>query len=210
MIKRQIELPIAEIYEECLNSCISFCGIQKDTARGQKILKACIETREKFCRDVKLKILITPFEGKCVTEEGFLIGENKICCKDLKKQLPSTVTGGYAYVVFADEIRPEGMNTLQAYYADCWMSAYVDAGFRSLKTILKKEAVKDFCPESGEKAEITVFDSFAPGFYGMPPKCTCDLFGLLELSGLGMELTPDNLIIPQKSIIGIYPVAAAL
>lgn len=203
MEKRLIELSVNEIYEECLNSCIEFCGIQKDTVRGKRVLEKCLEARERFCKECKITILISPFTGKCVMDDSFRIESKTICCSGLKELLPSDVIGGYLYAVFTGTIQLDEMSTLLKYYADCWMSAYADAGWKSLKAILVNEAKKDFC--SGNiNDKIVISESFAPGFNGMMLNSTGDLFQLMKLSEYGLELYDNSFIKPQKSIIGIY------
>jgi hypothetical protein len=205
MESRIIELSANEMFEECLMSCIEFCSIQKDSVRGKRVLEKCLETRERFCRDCKINILISPFDVECIKENFFRIEDKTIHCEGLKKLVLSNVIGGYMYAVFTETLHLDELerSTLQMYYADSWLSAYVDAGWKSLKAILVNEAKKDFYKDSTQ-AKIVVSESLAPGYHGMSLESTKDLFQLMKLSEYGMELHDNSVIIPQKNVIGIY------
>ncbi len=205
MKNRLIELAANEIFEECLNSFIELCTIQKDTVRGKRILENSLEARKRICGECKINILISPFDVECIKENFFRIGEKTVHCEGLKKLGLSNVIGGYMYAVFTETLQFERLelSTLQMYYADSWLSAYVDAGWKSLKAILANEAKKDFYKDRMQ-GRIVVSESLAPGYHGMPLESTKDLFQLMKLSEYGMELHDDSVIIPQKNVIGIY------
>lgn len=167
------------------------------------MLEKCLEARGNFCRDCTITILISPFGIECIQDNFFRIEDKTICCEDLNKPALQNVIGGYMYAVFTEAVHFRGLSTLEMYYVDCWQSAYVDAGWKSLRAMLVQEAKNDFC-RGGVHGNIVVSESFAPGFNGMPAESLKDLFRLMNLSEYGMELHDDSLIIPQKSITGIY------
>ncbi len=205
MENRLIELSVNEIFEECLNSFIEFCAIQKGTARGERILQNCLEARKRIFGACKINILISPFDAECIKENFFRIGDKTIHYEGLKKLALSNVIGGYMYSVFTEKLPLDELelSTLQMYYADSWLSAYVDAGWKSLKAILVNEVKIDFYKD-GMQGKIVVSESLAPGYHGMPLESTEDLFQLMKLSEYGMELLNNSVIIPQKNVIGIY------
>lgn len=206
---KRFEISVNDIYEESLKSCIEFCEIQAETVRGKKLLEKCLSTREKFCKDCIIKVVVTPFSKDYIKEDAFQIEDNVIYCNELGKMVPPNMIGGYMYAVFTEPLSYEMMSTLQMYYADCWMSAYVEAGWKSIKSLLVKEAVKDFCAkECG--GSIVVSESFAPGFGGMQMGSTADIFELMKLSKYGLELQDECVITPAKSIIGIYLVNSSI
>lgn len=203
MKTKYFEISANKLFEESLKSCIEICEIKTDTVRGKKILGKCIETRDRFCKNCIVKVLVSPFSSDCVTEEAFMIEDKVIFCNDLGKINAANIIGGYIYAIFVDPLDFEMMSTLQMYYADCWLSSFVEVAWKGIQSLLIKESIKDF--QADEYAgRITISESYAPGFGGMEMKSLSDIFELMKLYEYGMELQDEYIIIPSKCIIGIY------
>ena len=203
MKNKIIKICVEELYEESLKSFIEFCKINIDTVRGEKLLKKSLEVRERFCKECVLKIVLTPFGGNSVNKDFFAIKDKAIYCNELHKNISDKIVGGYMYAIFIEPIDYNNMTTLEMYYADCWLSSYVEAGWKNINSILINESIKDFSVKE-DKDKLLVSESFAPGFGGMQIESIADLFELMNLQEYGMKLQDTTNIIPCNSIIGIY------
>lgn len=202
MSNKTFEIRSNELYEESLKRCIEICDIHMDTQRGKKVFERCIEVNEKFCKDCIIKVVVTPFSGECVNEDGFLIQNKIIGCNGLESITSSNIMGGYMYAVFVEPMDYSMMTTIQMYYVECWLSAYAEAAWNGMKSLLIEESTEDFTVNKCQ-GNFFVSESFAPGF-GMPMDSIQDLFDLMNLAEYGIKMHHDQMLLPIKSIIGIH------
>lgn len=207
MINKIFDIFVEDIYEECLESFIEFSQIKIDTVTGKKLLNKAKEARELFCKDCFVKVIISPFPSNSVQREFFIIEDRVIECNELKMIDLSKVIGGYMYAVFINNYSYANMTTLQMFYVDCWLNAYVEAGWNKIKSFIIKDVYQDFMIEE-YKRDIVISKSYAPGFEGISMDSTKDIFELMNLKLYEMELQDNNMILPSKNITGIYIVSS--
>jgi hypothetical protein len=200
---RIFEIPSYKIESESVKIITSFCEIQKETKRGEKILKRCMNIKEKFCNDYVIKVLIMPFIPCEFNQKEFIVNEKIFRCNKFINLDSCNILGGYMYAITGDPISNLGMSTLDMYYVDCWLSSYVEAIRQNLKNLLINEITNDFKVEK-YKNNISVSDCYAPGFDGMDMESISDIFELMGLSKYGMKLYDNTIIVPNKTIVGMY------
>ena len=203
MENKFFEIHVEDIYEESLSNCIELSQIKTDTVRGKKLLKKLKDTRENFCKDIIVKIIISSFPRNSVQGNCFIIKDKIIKCDELEQIQQWNIIGGYIYTVFIDNYSYENTTTLEMFYVDCWISSYVEAAWKSIKDLLINEVYHDFNLVD-PKEKIYFSKSYAPGFDGISIDSLKDIYELMNLSLYGMKLYDNNMITPTKSIIGIY------
>jgi hypothetical protein len=199
---RVFEIPENKLYEESLKICIGICGIQIDTLRGEKILNKCIATREAFCKDCIIKVIVRPFVHDLINESALKIKDKVIYCNKFKELDLSKVIGGYMYAITVEPLSFELMSTLQMFYADCWLNAYVETAWHGIKLLLTCELIKDFKIDEN-KIQLFLSECYGPGFNGMELKSVSDIFELMNLSKFGIKLHEEYMLMPYHSIVGI-------
>lgn len=208
MDRKVFELKAADLYEETLEKCVQLCSIQVDTERGKKAYGRCIETEKQFCIGASIKVIVEPFSRECVRGDGFYIGNSTITCEGLKELKHVAIEGGYMYAVYMDKPDVNSLKPLQIYYIECWLSAYVEVAWKHIRNGLLTDAKEDFRFKVNHE-KVFVSESFAPGF-GMGMNEVRSLFELMKLSDYGLSIIGDCVLLPPKSIMGIYLICSEL
>jgi hypothetical protein len=203
MKNKTFTIPTNQLDEESLKICIRMCNIQINTVKGEKLLEKCLKTREKINHDGVVKIFVKPFVPDEINNEVLKIKSKAIHCNNFSEVNLNKVIGGYLYAIMIDSINYEGLSVLESYYVDAWLSAYVEAAWKAVESILINESKKDFTSEGYEEKRY-LSECYAPGFEGMAMETIEDIFGIMNLSEYGMGLQAGYTLLPRHSIIGMY------
>ena len=87
---------------------------------------------------------------------------------------------------------------LGAFLADAWTTAYTDAARDALESSLRDMTEDD----------LTLSVVFGPGFYGMAPESAKAVCAAAKAGLIGITITDAGLMLPLKSVCGIYFVTA--
>lgn len=153
---------------------------------------------------------LQPFEKSCIKSGYFQFGKRKLTCHILERIPASIVRGGYfavfhapgkeaasgAYAPVADKTEYGKGELLTQYYEESWQNALLDAGRSWISNYLtRKESVR---------MPAYVTDSFGPGFYGMPITDLPQLAELIDMERVGVHVTENGTLSPQKSLVCLY------
>lgn len=179
-----------------------FAGMDRETLEEHQTIAMYIY--EMFFKNTRIKILLQPFSGKCVTTEGFVFGKNvRIDCNLLERLNLSEedVVSGYFYTFHAPEIFSdayENLSLLEQCYLENWLISSIDAG---------RDWTRDYLfRKHNVRQSHYVTDSFGPGYYGMPIESLKQIFQVFDTTPAGITLLENGNMSPLKSSIGMYMV----
>ena len=143
----------------------------------------------------QVDILLQEFDSSCIQKNTFQFGKSNIPCNFLEQIPKEHIQKGYLYVCHAPEVTL-AQDLLSQYYQESWQIAILDE-------------IRDWLHDYLQRKESLmqpryVTDSFGPGYYGMPADSVEMLLKLLPAERVGVTLTPNGVMHPLKSLIGIY------
>lgn len=125
------------------------------------------------------------------------IGNYEFQCNVMEKLDLKNIKKIYAYVATSGNYHCPSDTLSEAYYADTWGTAYINAVRDYLRSYFSKLNVGGF-----------VLDSFGPGYYGMPLEEVKQFFQMINTDGIGVSCKTNGLMLPLKSVVGLNLVMA--
>lgn len=108
--------------------------------------------------------------------------------------------GTYMYVLTVGECLYSGHNPMGALYADVWGTAYLEAA-----TELMRDCIEQHMQEKSDQGEkIFLSKLYGPGYFGMGTDWMRKIFDAVDATRIGVRITADDILLPQKSSAGIY------
>lgn len=179
---------------------MKICGFNREGEKYRRMLKQGMDIKERIRESVDIKVVISSFPGSSIKDNRAELNEVTFECNAFQRLNPEHVRGVYAYILTAGIFELDDSDPiLDQLYADIWGTAYVDAGLE----VLKKFVEEDLNGADGS-GDITVLDSFGPGFYGMDVNQVSSFFELLDGDKIGVKARSSCLMLPLKSCSGFF------
>jgi hypothetical protein len=179
---------------------IKICGLDREGEKYRRMLQQGMDIKEMLSDRVKIKAVVSSFPGNSIRGNRAELNGITFECNAFQKLDPEHICRIYVYILSAGIYELDNDDPiLDQLFADIWGTAYVDAGLELLK-----EYVEADLRESCGNPEITVLDSFGPGFYGMGVNQVGKFFELLDGDKIGVKVRSNSLILPLKSCTGFF------
>jgi hypothetical protein len=179
---------------------MKICGFHREGEKYRRMLKQGLEIKEKIRDRVDIKAIVSSFPGDCISGNKAELDGVVFECNAFQRLAPEHISGVYAYVLTAGVFELDDSDPiLDQLYADIWGTAYVDAGLEILKKFVETDLIS-----GGGNENITVLDSFGPGFYGMGVNQVGNFFKLLDGDKIGVRARSNSLMLPLKSCSGFF------
>lgn len=107
------------------------------------------------------------------------------------------LTGGSAVSEEIKRLQAE-KDLTSAVVIDAAASEIVDDGFDYLASLYSKELIREGCKLTGRR--------FSAGYGDFDIRFQRDIFRMLELDKIGIEITESSMLLPEKSVTAIYGV----
>lgn len=167
-------------------------GFSKENLPSSYQLEEIKEVWFEIKEQINVRILVKKVENYRLEEKSMWIETEQIAY-DLPISLyQETVQGILLFLVTIEEIPADGKRVIEQLYTQIWQNAYLDAAREWIKEWLE---VKESC---------FISQSVAPGFYGIDVSCMKNFGRLLQADQLGITVTQDCYMIPEKTVVGMY------
>ncbi len=195
-----ISISMAEADVFAVEYFMKICGFNREGEKYRRMLKQGMEIRERIRDRADVKAVVSSFAGSSIKGNQAELNGIAFECNAFQRLDPQHISGVYAYILTAGIFElDDGDPILDQLYADIWGTAYVDAGLEILKRYVEADL-----NDAGGKGDITVLDSFGPGFYGMDVSQVCRFFELLDGDMIGVKARSSSLMLPLKSCSGFF------
>lgn len=179
---------------------MKICGLNREGEKYRRMLKQGMDIKEMLRDRVEIRAVVSSFSGSSIRGNSAVLNGITFECNAFQRLDPEHIRGVYAYILSAGIYELDNDDSiLDQLYADIWGTAYVDAGLEILKRFAEKH-LRETC----ESPEITVLDSFGPGYYGMDVSQVGKFFKLLDGSKIGVKAKSNSLMLPLKSCSGFF------
>ena len=179
---------------------MKICGFNREGEKYRKMQKQSMDIRERILDRVDIKAVVSSFPGSSIEGNKARLNGIVFECNAFQRLDPDHLSDVYAYILTAGIFElDDSAPVIDQLYADIWGTAYVDAGLEVLKKFVETD-LKETC--GGE--DITVLDSFGPGFYGMDVNQVSRFFELLDGDKIGVKARSNSLMLPLKSCSGFF------
>lgn len=194
-----VHISMAEADVFAMEYFMKICGFNREGEKYRRMLRQAMEIKEKIQDRVDIRAVVSSFPGSCISGNRAELNGVLFECNAFQRLAPEHISGVYAYVLTAGIFELDDSDPiLDQLYADIWGTAYVDAGLEVLKRFVEKDL------ESNGKGNISVLDSFGPGFYGMGVNQVGKFFELLDGDKIGVTARSNSLMLPLKSCSGFF------
>lgn len=208
MVKVTFEIHKDLIKAEAQEYFVKSAGLTDESDKSKRMLKEANEIKNEIEESLKIKVAISFFNNFEVHEDTLTIERVSFKCDPFLLLSQKNIMGVYLYIITAGDCHFEDRGILEQLYADIWRTSYLDAG----RNILKKLLLKDYCSKTFQEVnsnkeafeEVTITDSFGPGFYGMNPKDVMKILQLVDAAGIGVECNENGIMSPIQTCAGIY------
>ena len=179
---------------------LKICGLDREGEKYRRMREQGMEIKKMLSDRVEIKAIISSFPGSSIQGNLAVLSGIGFECNAFQRLDPEHVTGVYAYILSAGIYELDNEDPIMdQLFADIWGTAYVDAGLEILKKYVEKD-LQETCGNS----DITVLDSFGPGFYGMDVNQVGKFFELLDGDKIGVKARSNSLMLPLKSCSGFF------
>jgi hypothetical protein len=179
---------------------MKICGFNREGEKYQRMLKQGLDIKEMIKDRVEIKAVVSSFPGSTITGNTAVLSGITFECNAFQRLDPEHISGIYAYIMSAGIYELDDNDPIMdQLFADIWGTAYVDAGLEALKRFVETD-IRNACG----KDNITVLDSFGPGFYGMEVTQIGKFFELLDGDKIGVKARSNSLMLPLKSCSGFF------
>lgn len=199
MKEHLIHINTAEVDALAEINFIQTCGLNQPGEKYEKMKADGFRIRDKLRPLISIKVVVKSFEGVMVKKDRLYLESLNFKSVAFEKLNPATVKRVYVYGITLSDTTLEWADFLEAFYAEAWGVAYIDAGRSVLQAYLFNQCEADWSEES-----LYFSDSFGPGFYGMEITENKKLFQVLDGAKIGITLNESCMMIPEKSCSGIY------
>ena len=191
----------SEVYPIAEKRFIETCGFDLSTRKHQRMMAMGAKVREDGIEGLRPSA-ICRFLGPEHFHDGVLsVDQEEITCNYFTQIPEEKVKGIYIYMVTAGECYfSSEENIMDFLYADIWGTNYVDAVTDLLSARLQKDIRERFGSDSG----YWLTPEFGPGYFGMSVRMTHRFYNILDGSKLGIRVKESGLMIPQKSVAGLF------
>lgn len=174
---------------EAMKIFIEEAGISGKTKKHSKMQEDAFMMREAVDERIDLKAAYRRYDDFKLEGSTLRIADQSFECPAFKQLEAEWLECVYVYAVTAGNYQMEELPVLQQVYADIWGTAFTDA----LRQILTEEL----------QEQVSISDSFGPGYYGMSVGEMKKLPLLMDFDALGLEVRDSGIILPIKSCAGI-------
>lgn len=185
-----------EMDEKARQYFMAISGFNRNPAKFQDKLEQALDLREKIRPRIHPQIILSRFNQGELEGETLKIGDIHLHCKALGQLQPSHITDIYLYILTVGDVYWNQGPTINMLYGDMWGTSYVDTSRDRLHELVAQDAKS--------RGALAVSDSFGPGFYGMPVSEIPKFFQVLPAEKIGVTLLESALMLPLKTIAGIY------
>lgn len=192
--------------QQAVGFFIQSCGLDPFSEKFGRMMADAERVKEEIQEKIQINGAMAYFDQFKLQGDTLSLGETQFTCNAFSLMPPQSVKAVYAYVITAGDCSLDSKGVLDQLYGDMWGNAYLDVG----RSTLKQDLFSDYLMKNkkdGQHQEVTITDSFGPGFYGMDVRDTGKIFGLFgfsELEDVGMTCREDGIMVPLKSCAGLY------
>lgn len=190
--KHVITLSGSEIRGRAEKHFWKMSGFSKENPPSSYQLEEIQDISDKAEQTMQVKLLIKRENQLQILEKGMWL-----CEKWIEYNIPlhlyeDQIQGLYTFLITLDNVQKEENSLLEQLYLQIWQNAYLDAA---------REWLKDWI---GQQERCFVSQCVAPGFYGIPLQEISTLYDLIGGRQLGVKMSGDYCLYPEKSFIGMY------
>lgn len=165
-------------------------GINKQGNKFQRMREDALKTYKKIRNALDIKGVYHYFNEFELIDKKLIIDNKVFECNAFENLNQKNIKGVYIYALSVEGSNFSEGSIMEQLYADIWGSAFVDAA----RIIIKQ----DF------EIASRLSKSFGPGFYGMKLTQIEDLYNLLDMDSIGIEIRSGSIMLPLKSCAGMY------
>lgn len=205
MVSYQVSFEEQQAYEPARNYFIRNCGFDLATEKHRRMMAEGLAARERGLAGISLRGLVACYGGQVWQDGGILIDGIRLICPAFSQIEGAHVHGVYLYVVTAGTCNYSQEDDIMVQlYADIWGTSYVDAARDLLEKDLIVRLKQEYPQEFGKNLFLS--GGMGPGFYGMPPEQTKDIFQILDIANKlpGVEVRESGIMLPLKTCAGLY------
>jgi len=159
---------------------------------GQMYEDACA-VRDKLCAHIKPRALVRSFNRRVLRDGELCIEGRFFPCNILINLKKESVVSIHAFVLTIGDLLHDWQSIVEAFYADFWGMAYVNAASDALRVYLRQLYARS----------VYVSEPVSPGFYDMDIKKISELFQIVDGNEIGVHLQ-GFMMNPLKSCAGFY------
>ncbi len=166
-------------------------GMSKKRQSYENQKKQSLETLDMIYDRIGIKAVFSYYEDIFFYGRKAVVGGVEFVSAAFEQLDPSRIKGAYVYMLTIGDISLKNSPVINQLLADIWGTCFVDAA----RMLLEKEF-------SSEGKRLS--DAFGPGFYGMDIRSMSEIKKLVDGEKIGITLSREELLIPEKSCAGIY------
>lgn len=197
MEEELITITLQEIFPPAERYFLKTAGLDKKNEKHSRMWTHALAIYDEISEKSAIKAVIrylTPdiVRGRDLYFQGVSISSNAF-----ERLGQNNINGAYFYLITAGDIQTDSEQVIDQLYADIWGTSLVDAA---------RDMIRDYIQSlDSKKGEGRVLSaSFGPGYYGMGLAQTADFYRVIDFSTVKVKLSPGGMMIPQKSITGLY------
>jgi hypothetical protein len=203
MEKFSFEINMEKIRTEAHEYFINNVRISNGNEKSKKMLEAAYKINDEIEKSLKIKSSVSPFDNFVMEEDTLIVENISFRSNPFSLIRRNQIMAVYFYIITAGDFYFEDRKISDQLYADMWLTSYLDAGRKNLRKDLLMHYYSKL-PNKEAPKEVTISDSFGPGFYGMNTKDVEKIFQLVDSAEIQVECMDSGIMLPLKSCAGIY------
>lgn len=189
-----------------LENFISTCGFDMDKTKHVKMMERALKVLEAGEHDIDINVLISDYDGTVYKDNKIVIDGTEFKCNFFSKIPDENIVCIYTYLITVNECWFESEEDIMNFlYADSWGTSFVDAASDKIREFIEKDALSKYATNPNLKYKLS--KTLGPGYFGMPVISTVDMKNIIDFEKIGVTVKDSGLMIPQKSIVGLYMLA---
>ncbi|GAB1477219.1 hypothetical protein MASR2M70_20570 [Bacillota bacterium] len=195
--KELITISFQEIFPAAEQYFLKTAGLDKSNEKHNRMWTRALEIYEEMQAKWDINAVVYYMAPEKVRGRDIFFSGVIISCNGFEGLDYGLINGAYFYLITAGNAHTDSGQVIDQLYADIWGTSLVDAA-----RDLIRDRIQSKDNEKGEGRFLS--PSFGPGYYGMELSHTSAIFRIIDPSTVNVMLSPGGMMIPQKSVTGLY------
>lgn len=199
-VDRVIEIDRSLLDEQASLYFLDMSGLAREGEKFDRMRERGFEIRERILDRIKVRAILSRVSPSGFSGNILSVGDVQLICDTFEDLDLSKIKEVYLYILTAGAVELLDEPIMNQLYSEFWGTSYVDSGREYLRQVLLAE----YGQRHGVCEEVSISDSFGPGYFGMEMQEMEKFFQVLAAEKIKVSLKSSSLLLPLKSCAGLY------
>lgn len=191
-----INIPIEELFLRSEPYFLKMCGFGREEENRDRIREA-ESIWEQYKDQFQFHCIVSSYSSEIFCGDTIHAENEEIICKVFQKIPKSDLFNVYFYGMCLEDVKTDGLDLLEEFYLDTWMTSFLDGGRDWLRDMFTQRE------RFAGNQEVFLTDAFGPGFYGIGIEEVPNFLRILNGEKIGL-FWQRGMMTPAKSNVGLY------